>query len=145
MGRSLKFTGNGYQSVRQNIFHRYLTSVYQIARPSANTSLPASWCPCRPGMAYRAILTTRTGEAVSGTCRSTPPCFPSAIGVGVKYHIGALGTGIMSQKILARGGTPEQTYETKTLLQSQPGIDKCELRASGAGCGFFVPRPHSRI
>ena len=67
------------------------------------------------GTSYRTILTANTGGGVSGSCRSTPPHFPNAGFVGVRYHLGASGTGIMIPKNAGLGSNDRaygQHYNT---------------------------------
>ena len=104
----------------RGITWKYLTSVSQRARLSAHAPFLDAWIPRGPGTACWTILTNSTEGTVSGSWRSTPPCFPDTRGLGVRYHNGALGTVIMSLKMTARGATPDQTEGVTTLIWGQP-------------------------
>ena len=96
MIRSRIFTVTGCRSVKRNIFQSYLMPVSWCTRLSAYAPFPAARGLCGSGTTCGTILTSGTRETVSGSWRSTPPRSPNARGMGVRYHHGALGTGIMS-------------------------------------------------
>ena len=124
MVRILKLTGTGCCSVRRNTLPRYLMSVSRRFHPSYNAPFLAAQGLRGPRTSWGTILTANTGGTVSGSWSITPTCFPNLRGMGFWYHLGAWGTGIMSPKIPARGGTPYQTDDTKTLLWGHPVFDK---------------------
>ena len=120
-GKIRRHTGTGCRLVIRNTSHRYLTLFFRRAHPSANSPFPDARVPCRPGTARGTIITARTGGKVPGYLRSTPPRLPSVRGVGVRYHLGALVKGIVSQTNSGSGrnaGADRQHYNTASSRDS---------------------------
>ena len=115
MGRSLKLTGTGCRSVIRNTLHRCLASASSMARLSVNAPFLDARGPHRRITACGTILTSRTGEIVFGSWRSTPPHFLNLRGAGVRSHLGASGTEITSQTNASSGRNTKadrQPYNT---------------------------------